>query len=362
MPALVAATDKFRGTLSATDAVASVVRAARRVGWEARPLPLSDGGEGFLEVLARWAETTGVVRVTGPLGHPVSAQWLDIGEEVYVESAQASGLSLVGGARGNDPVAASSRGTGELILAAIRGSGVELLDGASSGTTRRRPRRVVVGLGGSATTDGGLGALRAIEEGGGIGSVELVGACDVVVPFADALRFAVQKGARGRQLPRLARRLGRLALLYRRRYGVDVAALPGAGAAGGIGGAIAALGGTLCSGFDVVAERVHLADGLGGAALVVTGEGRLDATSFTGKVVGGVLRVAWATGVPSLVVAGEIDGEIGGDVDRWVGGGSEVRVLSLAERYGDGPARSAAAACLEEAVADELVAFDTCPW
>ncbi|MDA8343191.1 MAG: glycerate kinase [Actinomycetota bacterium] len=357
MPVLVAAADKFRGTLSAADAVASVVRAAHRVGWDARSVPLSDGGEGFLDVLTRLAEAAGVVCVTGPLGHPVAARWLDIGDEVYVESAEASGLTVVGGAGRNDPVAASSRGTGELILAAIRGSGAEPAGRASSGTTRRRPRRVVVGLGGSATTDGGLGALRAIEEGGGMGTVELVGACDVLMPFADALRFAAQKGAHGRQLPLLARRLGRLAQLYRRRYGVDVAALPGAGAAGGIGGAIAALGGTLRSGFEVVAERLGLADALAGTALVVTGEGRFDATSFTGKVVGGVLEAAREADVPVLVVAGEIDDH----VDRRVGG-SDVRALSLAQRYGDGAARAAAAACLEETVADELVAFDTCSW
>ncbi len=357
MPVLLAAVDKFRGTLTATDAVTSVARAAHRSGWEVRPIPLSDGGEGFLDVLARWGETTGVTRVTGPLGGPVTARWLDIGDEVYVESAQASGLSLLGGPDRNDPIRASSRGTGELVLAAIRGTGVDRTSGVSSEPGRRQPRRVVVGLGGSAATDGGLGALRVIQEQGGVSGVELVGACDVAVPFADALQFAAQKGAHGRQLSRLARRLDRIASFYRRRYGVDVAVLPGAGAAGGLGGAIAALGGTLRPGFEIVAERVRLTQAMVGAALVVTGEGRLDASSFAGKVVGGVLGAAREADVPVLVVAGGTDGE-----DRWRLGAGRVRVVSLEDRYGCGPARTAAATCLEEAVGSELEGFDPGSW
>src|SRR5215207_835296 len=205
--------------------------------------------------------------------------------------ARASGLSLVGGADGNDPVSATTHGTGELVSAALE-------QGA---------RRVLVGMGGSATTDGGLGAIRAIWAANRIRGVELVAACDVRTRFLDAAQvFAPQKGATPAQVELLARRLERLAQVYADEYRVDVTDLDGSGAAGGLGGGLAALGADLVPGFELVAEEVGLAEQLESAYLVVTGEGFLDAQSFEGKVVGGVAELAAAAGVPVLAVAGQV--------------------------------------------------------
>ena len=152
-------------------------RGARRAGFDGDLCPLSDGGEGFAEVLAAVPGPTGAVAgswhqttVTGPLGDPVTARWWLADGVAVVESAAASGLPLAGGADGNDPLRATTRGTGELLMAA-----------ASAGA-----RRVLVGVGGSATTDGGRGAIEAIEEAGGLGPVEVVVACDVETRFVEA--------------------------------------------------------------------------------------------------------------------------------------------------------------------------------
>ena len=191
--------------------------------------------------------------------------------------ARASGLELAGGPEHNDPVAASTAGTGELIA--------EALDQGAN--------RIIVGLGGSASTDGGLAALRALHPLGRLKGVELVVACDVMVPFLDAATlFAGQKGASPAQVELLRRRLERLAQVYADEHGVVVTDLPGAGAAGGLGGGLAAAGGALVSGFELVADELALDETIEGADLVVTAEGFLDAQSFDGKVVGGVVELA----------------------------------------------------------------------
>ena len=203
MPAILAAPDKFRGTVTARQVAASVSRGASPLGWSVRELPLSDGGEGLLDALAGLGGTLESVEVAGPLGDPVEAVWLRIGNLAVVEMAQASGLALVGGAEGNDALRATTRGTGQLITAAAHALA------ADSGGT------IVVGLGGSATTDGGLGALEVIEAAGGLGSVELVGACDVGVGFIEAAaRFGPQKGATPDQVVELEARLEAVARRY----------------------------------------------------------------------------------------------------------------------------------------------------
>ena len=237
-------------------------------------------------------------RVTGPLGEEVAARWWWAPPEAFVESAAASGLVLAGGSRGNDPLGATSRGTGELIAAAIRA-------GAA---------RVVVGVGGSASTDGGLGAVEALEsagllDSGGLEAADVLVACDVDVPFVEAAeRFGPQKGASVAQVSELRDRLVELAERYRRRFGVDVTSMPRSGAAGGLAGGLAALGAKLVGGFDLVAEFVGLERRIAEAGLVVTGEGRLDSTSWTGKVVSGVLSRSADSPVPVpvLVVAGSL--------------------------------------------------------
>jgi glycerate kinase len=336
MPRVVLAPDKFRGTATAAGAAAAAASAAARLGWEAEALPLSDGGEGLLEACA--VECTEEVEtvVTGPDGSPVTARWRLGGRTAVVESARASGLLLVGGAEGNDPVAATSRGTGELLVAAAARVG-------PGGT-------VVVGLGGSATTDGGLGALEAVRSAGGVAGVEVIGACDVLTRFVDAAPlFAPQKGADPDQVAVLATRLADLADRYRSQYGVDVRELAGSGAAGGLGGALAVLGADLRSGYALVRDLVGLGGALDGADRVVTGEGALDATSFAGKVVGGVVGDARARGLPTLVVAGRCTDE-GAATAREAG----CDVVSLSEHFGSGRATTETEACLALVVADWL--------
>ena len=319
---VVAAADKFRGTATAREVVIAIAYAVESLGGSCDAFALADGGEGTLDALGGPNRTT---TVTGPLGDAVDAAWRYEDHTAVIEMAKASGLSLVGGAGGNDPIAAATHGTGELMAAALD----------------RGARRIIVALGGSATTDGGLGALRALWPVHRLRGVELIGACDVRTHFVDAARvFAPQKGATAAQVSFLQRRLERLADLYREEYGVDVREIPGSGAAGGLGGALAAVGAELVSGFKVVAEELHLAECIAGADLVITGEGFLDEQSFDGKVVGGVVDLAHAAGVPVIAVVGDSAPRVG---DR-------VEVLSLVERYGQDDAMWATTACIEDAV------------
>lgn len=330
MPRVVAAPDKFRGTVTAGEAAAAVARAATAAGWTCDEAPMADGGEGILDAMGGSVRRT---RVRGPLGEAVEAEWRQQGKTAIVEMAQAAGLALVGGPEWNDPMRASTAGVGDLISAAVAAGA----------------RTVVVGVGGSATTDGGLACLTALEPHARLRGVELVVACDVTTTFVDAAEeFAPQKGATPAQVALLRRRLERLAQVYEEQYGVDIRTLPGAGAAGGLAGGLAALGATLVPGFDVVAEAVGLADRLEDADLVVTGEGFLDEHSLEGKVVGGVAALAAEAGVPLLVVVGQVYGEVAAAV-----GGS---VVSLVERFGEERAMGATAACIEEVVSSHLAA------
>jgi len=322
--------DKMRGTATAREVAAAAGRAAAAAGWDHDEVPMADGGEGTLDVLGGPNRTT---TVTGPLGDPVEAGWRLDGRTAVVEMARASGLALVGGPEGNDPVAASTTGTGELIAAAVDAGA----------------RRVLVGLGGSATTDGGLGALRALYPLHRLAGVELVALCDVRTSFVDAARvFAPQKGASPAQVELLRRRLERLADVYLADHGVDVRSLPGAGAAGGLAGGLAVAGATLVGGFEALAEEVGLHERIEGADLVVTAEGFLDEQSFEGKVVGGVVELAAEAGVPVVAVVGEVVD------DPAVLGRPGLRVVSLVERFGDERARGDVLACVEEAVAEAL--------
>jgi glycerate kinase len=267
--------------------------------------------------------------VTGPLGDPVTAGWQLRERRAVIEMATASGLELVGGPRGNDPIAASTHGTGELIAAAIDAGA----------------RRILVGVGGSATTDGGLGALRALYPLPRVRGIDIEVACDVRTGFLDAADlFAPQKGATPAQVELLRRRLQRLAQVYLDEHGVDVLSLPGAGAAGGLAGGLAAAGATLVEGFDLVADEVGLDDVLEHADLVITGEGFLDEQSFDGKVVGGVVERANAVGVPVLVIAGEVYDDA---ADR-------VEAVSLVEQFGETRAMGDPLGCVEAVVSARL--------
>ena len=309
---LLAAPDKFRGTLTAREAAAAIAAGAERAGWSAVQLPLADGGEGTLDVLGGGNRLT---TVTGPLGQPVEAAWR-LGRDgiALIEAAQACGLTLAGGPERNDPLRATSRGVGELIAAAMA-AGAE---------------RIEVFVGGVASTDGGVGAVEALTAPI---LVPLAVAYDVDARFLDAADvFAPQKGATPEQVQILGERLAQL----------DAPNLPGSGAAGGLAGGLAAYGARLVPGFELVADLLGLDVQLTDADLVVTGEGLVDATSFTGKVVGGVLEHAREAGVEALVVAGD------------VAPSSPIDAPSLVARYGPERAFAEPPECLAELVAATL--------
>lgn len=324
-PHLLVAPDKFRGTASAADVASAVAAVATAAGWSATALPLSDGGEGLLDVLGGPNRTT---RVTGPSGAPVDARWLLRGPTAVIEAAEACGLLLAGGASGNDPVTATSAGVGELLVAA-----------RDAGATS-----AVVGLGGSACTDGGAGALRALGPAV-LGDLSVTVCCDVETAYLDAARvFGPQKGATPEQVTLLELRLAGLRRELVDRFGVDPQAVVGSGAAGGLGGALAALGARLVPGLDHVADLVGLDDHVARADLVITGEGRLDASSLAGKVVGGVADRAAAHGVPVVAVVG----------DREPGLTPGFPVHTLVEEHGRAAALADTLACVRATTARVL--------
>ncbi|MGP0029173.1 MAG: glycerate kinase [Acidimicrobiales bacterium] len=335
---LVAAPDKFRGTASAIDVSAAIAEAARLSGWTAAEVPLSDGGEGLLDAIGGSPRTT---RVPGPLGHSVAAEWrllphlLGEGPVAVIETSRAVGRGLLPRPTGDDPVRADTAGVGHLLLAA-RSAGA---------------RRIVVGCGGSATTDGGWGLLNAVGSRQALAGIELIVACDVTTAFRDAaIVFGPQKGASRELVERLTRRLISLAERYKRDFGVDVDGIPGAGAAGGLAGGLAVLGARLVPGFDLVADMVGLPEHLDAADLVVTGEGHLDPPSFQGKVPGGVLALANS---PVLCVVGAADPALA----RKPPPGLDI--IDLTERYGPTRARSDTCALITEVTVEFIARF--CP-
>jgi glycerate kinase len=359
---VLAAPDKFRGTLTSTQAAAAIAAGWRRgrPDDEVEQVPLADGGEGTLEALVS-ALGGRILRrtVTGPLGDPVDAEFglVDDGRVGVVEMARASGLALVPEGR-RDALRATSRGAGELILASCNLS----------------PVQVIVCIGGSATTDGGAGMAQAlgvrlldaagrdIGPGGAalleldridasglppvIGAKRFVVASDVdnplVGPEGAAAVYGPQKGASPADVELLDRGLRRFAEVLRRDLGIDIADRPGAGAAGGSGaGLMAFLGAELRPGIEVVMEATRFADRIAGADLVVTGEGKLDEQSMHGKTVDGVRRAAEAAAVPLVVVCGQATIHPSG-----------MRVEALADRFGLDRALRDTRPALEELVED----------
>jgi len=344
VPHLVAAPDKFRGTASAAEVARAAADAARRAGWTADEIPMSDGGEGLLDALGGTPHTT---TVTGPLGGPVEAEWHmlagrgDDGPTAVIEMSRAAGRALLPRPRGDDPVRAGTAGVGQLLLAA-RDAGA---------------RHIVIGCGGSATTDGGLGAFEAVGSPEPLHGVELVVACDVTTPFLDAAAvFGPQKGATSAQVDALGRRLAEVAARYRHETGVDVTGIPGAGAAGGLAGGLVALGARIEPGFALVAGLVGLAGRLERADLVVTGEGHLDPPSFHGKVPGGVLELARSRPAPPpavLCIAG------GADRALLASPPEGMEVVSLTARFGRARARGETVALIGQVTAETVARF--CP-
>jgi glycerate 2-kinase len=346
-PLAVCAPNAFKGTLSAAAAAQALARGVADAGWGARRLPVADGGDGTLDVLlaaAGGSARVQTVAVTGPLGRRRRARLGWIGSDLaIVEMAEAAGLRLLGSSR--DPLRATSRGAGELIAAA--------LDGGA--------RRIVVGVGGSASTDGGSGILVALGArlldahgdtvapgGGALGTIARIDlssvdprlsqaslevAVDVRSPLfgpqGAAHVFAHQKGADDAEVALLDAGLEHLAALVESDAGMPgLAGRPGAGAAGGAGFALAALGARLVGGAALVCDQVGLDAAMSGATLVITGEGRLDSQTAAGKAPAEVAARAGRAGVPCVAVCGTVDG------------GEELFSATIAlDQLGDDPRR-----------------------
>ncbi|MDG9927190.1 MULTISPECIES: glycerate kinase [unclassified Pseudomonas] len=326
---VVIAPDSFKESLSAPEVAVAIARGWRQVFADADILlrPMADGGEGTVDaVLAATGGERRECQVRDPMGRPVSAHWGWLGEEggAVLEMAAASGLHRVPKAQ-RDATRASSYGTGELIR--------EALDAG--------PRRIILGLGGSATNDGGAGLLQALgvrfldaagrdlAPGGAaladlaridpagldprLAGVELLIAADVDNPLCGprgASRvFGPQKGADAAQVEMLDAALAHYAQVAVTALGEDHSDFPGTGAAGGLGFAARAfLGASFRPGIELVAELSGLVEALRGADLLITGEGRLDSQSLHGKTPVGVARLARAAGVPVLALVGSLGG------------------------------------------------------
>lgn len=286
---ILVAPDSFKGTFSAPRVAEAIARGIASAGATARTCPVADGGDGTLEVvLAATSGRTRQVAAHDALGRAIEAPigWLD-GATALVEMAAASGLGLVSPAE-RDAEAASTRGTGELIAAAVAGGA----------------RTVVVTMGGSATTDGGVGAIEAIAAAGGLGGARLVALCDVTTPFERAATvFAPQKGADEDAVRRLAARLDAVAA----SLPADPRGVAMTGAAGGLAGGLwAACGAHMVPGAQWVLDAVGFDGLLTGAGAVVVGEGRLDGQTLEGKVIGEVVARARRAGVPVHAIVGRV--------------------------------------------------------
>jgi glycerate kinase len=287
-PVLVAP-DSFKGTLRAAEVAGAIGRGLERAGLMPPDLcPLADGGEGTMEalLLALGGETVAAA-VHDPLGRALRAPFglVEDGGTAVLEMASASGLGLVAEAE-RDAWAASTYGTGELICAAVdAGAAV-----------------VLVGVGGSATTDGGAGALEAIEEHGGLGGARIVVLCDVRTPFERAPAvFGPQKGADPAMVARLEQRLDELAARLPR----DPRGVPMTGAAGGLSGGLwAAHGALLEAGAPWILDALGFDARMRAARAVVTGEGKLDEQTLEGKLVGEIGTRTRQAGVPLHAIVG----------------------------------------------------------
>ena len=325
---IIIAPDSFKGSLTAIEAAEAIALGVRNAvpDAECALIPLADGGEGTVQALVQ-ASGGRIVQVPAadPLGNRIQSFFGILGDEwtAVVEMAAASGLTLVPQRRRN-PMVTTTYGAGELIRAAL-----------DAGC-----RRIILGIGGSATNDGGIGMIQALggsfsdDDGREVGfggrelarirkidvsgldprlnGIELVVASDVSNPLtgpdgASAV-FGPQKGATPEMVSALDAGLRNLAEVIRCDLRIDVESLPGAGAAGGLGAAaIAFLHADLRPGIEIVLEATHFIDQLEGAALVITGEGRVDAQTLRGKAVMGALDAARSKGVPVLVLAGSVD-------------------------------------------------------
>lgn len=323
MRKIVIACDSYKGCLSSSE----VARAAAEGVAEVYPdceivrLAVADGGEGTVDALV---ETLGghleCAEVSDPLGRPVKAAYGIAGDLAIIESAAACGLTLLTKEERN-PLITTTKGLGELILAAI-GKGC---------------RRFLIGLGGSATNDGGMGMISAdgfLERARGM---KFTVACDVDTPYIGAHGasrvFGPQKGASEQDVEVLEERLRGYALKILKDTGIDVSDMAGAGAAGGLGGAFRAyLGAELKRGVDLVLDQIGFDSIIDRADLVITGEGCSDYQTLKGKTAAGVLERAKRKGIPVMLVSGAIrDGQMLRDGGFGVIAAASPQGMSLAE-------------------------------
>lgn len=323
MRKIVIACDSYKGCLSSSEVACAAAKGVAEVypDCEIVRLAVADGGEGTVDALVEtlgghleWAE------VSDPLGRPVKAAYGIAGDLAIIESAAACGLTLLTKEERN-PLITTTKGLGELILAAIdKGS-----------------RRFLVGLGGSATNDGGMGMISAdgfLERARGM---KFTVACDVDTPYIGAHGasrvFGPQKGASEQDVEILEERLRGYALKILKDTGIDVSDMAGAGAAGGLGGAFRAyLGAELKRGVDLVLDQIGFDRIIDGADLVITGEGCSDYQTLKGKTAAGVLERAKRKGIPVMLVSGAIrDGQMLRDGGFGIIAAASPQGMSLAE-------------------------------
>ncbi len=348
---IVIAPDSFKESLSAIEVARAMAAGVREAAPEAEIdlCPMADGGEGTVEAMV--AATGGefrTVEVAGPLGEPTEARFGLLGDGItgVIEMAEAAGLGLIA-PEDRNPLLTTTFGVGQLILAA--------LDAGA--------KRLIIGIGGSATTDGGTGCAQALGvvfidrrgkacvcglAGGGLVDIaridvsdrdsrvadcEILVACDVTNPLTGpdgaAAVYGPQKGATPEMVRTLDAGLANLADVIHKQLGMDVEHMPGSGAAGGLGaGLVAFTGAKLRSGIEIVADAVGLARRIAGADLVITGEGKLDSQSAAGKTAVGVARIARSAGVPCICIPGQADADAPRDmflaVSPLVGDGVDV--------------------------------------
>lgn len=362
-PRVLIAPQEFKGSLSAEEAAAAISAGITDAhpDWPLDLLPMSDGGPGFIDAMRRAVSCSVVaLAVADPLGRPVTARYLvsrDSGD-VFIEAAQANGLVLLAPEERN-ALRAGTHGVGQLIADAIR----------------QAPSRIIIGVGGSATTDGGagmavaLGAKLTSETGeplplgggailgdlaridwtppGWLARTRFIVATDVTNPLTGpsgaAAVYGPQKGASPEDVDRLDAALVRFAQVVRRSLGVDVGRIAGGGAAGGLAaGLVAFLGAEIVSGFDVVAGATNLAARMDACDIVVTGEGRFDSQSNQGKTTGRIIEMARARAKPVVVFAGaSLDNErevatlasLEPDLERAMAGAPALLRRLAAERF-----------------------------
>ncbi len=308
-PECVVAFDSFRGT--ATSRAAGRVF-AERLSLSSRVFALSDGGEGFRRALTPYSSLVTAPDALGGI-HRVRVGW--IGKDAFIEAAEVCGLAMIGGSKNNYPLRATSTGLGVVIAES-------LAQGAHS---------ITIGCGGSATTDGGLGMVSSLLNSGHLPlSVPCTAVADVRTLFLDSPRlFGPQKGATFSDVVMLTRRLDAIAYFYADKFHRDPRVITGTGSAGGIAGGLYALGADVAIGLDFVSKRVGLHDALEHARYLVTGEGRLDDTSFEGKAVGELMARAQRLGISCTVVVGSTSSSAHHRATQL-----GTRVFSLEEHFG----------------------------